>query len=48
MADHGSQNSGQAVKTETGQGEDPKFESTRTSTSWGGVGFVTPLDRVTM
>ena len=46
--DHESQGSGQAVKTETGQGEDAKLESTRTLTSWGGGGFVTPLSRVTM
>ena len=46
--DHGSQGLGQVVKTETGQGEDAKLESTRTSTSWGGGGFVTPLSRVTM
>ena len=48
MADHGSQDSGQAVKTEAGQGEDAKFESMRTLTSWGGGDFVTPLGRVTM
>ena len=36
------------MKTETGYGEDAKLESTRTSTSWGGCGFVTPLGRVTM
>ena len=46
--DHGSQGSRQAVKTETGQGKDAKLESMRTSTSWGGGGFVTPLGRVTM
>ena len=46
--DYGSQGSEQAMKTETGQGEDAKLESTRTSTSWGGGGFVTPLSRVTM
>ena len=48
VADHGSQDSGQAVKTEAGQSEDAKFESTRTLTSWGGGGFVTPLGRVTI
>ena len=48
VEDHESQSLGQAVKTENGQGEDAKFESTRTSTSWGGGGFVTPLGRVTM
>ena len=48
MADHGSQDSGQAVKKEAGQGEDAKFESTRTLTSWGGGGFVTSLGRVTI
>ena len=48
MEDHESQGSGQAVKTENGQGEDAKFESTRTPTSWGGGGFVTPLGHVTM
>ena len=36
------------MKIETGQGEDAKLESTRTSTSWGGGGFVTPLGRVTI
>ena len=36
------------MKTEIGQGEDAKFESTWTSTSWGGGGFVTPLGLVTM
>ena len=46
VADHGSQDSGQAVETEAGQGEDAKFESTRTLTSLGGGGFVTPLGRV--
>ena len=45
---HGSQGSGQFVKTETGQGEDTKLESTKTSTLWGGGGFVTPLGRVNM
>ena len=48
MADHGSQDSGQAVKTKAGQVEDAKFESTRTLNSWGGGGFVTPLGRVTI
>ena len=33
VADHGSQDSGQAVKIEAGQGEDAKFESMRTLTS---------------
>ena len=46
--DHGSQGLRQAVKIETGQGKDAKLESMRTSTSWGGGGFVTPLGRVTM
>ena len=36
------------MKAEIGQGEDAKLESTRTSISWGGGGFVTPLGRVTM
>ena len=47
-ADHRSQGSGQAVKIEIGQGEDARLYSMRTSTSWGGGGFVTPLGRVTM
>ena len=45
---HKSQGSRQAVKTEIGKGEDAKFESTRTSTPWGGGGFVTLFGRVTM
>ena len=38
---------GQAEKTKSGQGEDAKSESMRTSTSFGGGGFVTPPSRVT-
>ena len=43
--DHESQGLGQAVKTEIGQGKDAKFESTMTSTSWGGGGLL-PLSVV--
>ena len=38
---------GQAGKTESGQGVDAQLESTRTLTSFGGGGFVTPPGRVT-
>ena len=41
-----SQGSGPAKKTESRQGEDAKLESTRTSTSLGGGGFVTPPGHV--
>ena len=38
---------GQAEKMESGQGEDAKSESMKTSTSFGGGGFVTLPGRVT-
>ena len=38
---------GQAGKTESGQGVDAKSESSRTLTSFGGGGFVTPPGHVT-
>ena len=44
--DQVSQGSTQAEKTESRQGEDAKSESTRTSTSFGGGGFVTPPSHV--